>query len=100
MKLGVLTVPLGGLSLDEACRYLSERGVQMVEIGCGGFPGKAHCDAAELLRDDAKCKAFMDTLAKYGLQISALSSTSASQWALPGQPPQPISTICTPFAAR
>ena len=50
MKLGVLTVPLGGLPLDEACRFLSERGVQMVEIGCGGFPGKAHCDAEALLQ--------------------------------------------------
>ena len=74
MKLGVLTVPLGGMSLDEACRYLSERGVQMVEIGCGGYPGKAHCNAAELLADDAKCKEFLDTVTKYGLQISALSS--------------------------
>ena len=74
MKLGVLTVALGDLPLDQACKFLTENGVQMVEIGCGGFLGKAHCDAAELLRDDAKCKAFMDTLAKYGLQISALSS--------------------------
>ena len=55
MKLGVLTVPLGGLSLDEACRYLSERGVQMVEIGCGGCPGKAHCDPEVLLNDDEAC---------------------------------------------
>ena len=74
MKLGVLTVALGDLSLDQACKFLTENGVQMVEIGCGGFPGTAHCNAAELLKDDAKCKAFMDTLAKYGLQISALSS--------------------------
>ena len=74
MKLGVLTVPLGGLSLDEACRYLSERGVQMVEIGCGGCPGKAHCDPEVLLNDDEACKAFLDTVHKYGLQISALSA--------------------------
>ena len=74
MKLGVLTVPLGGLSLDEACRYLSERGVQMVEIGAGGCPGKAHCDPEVLLNNDAKCKEFLDTVTKYGLQISALSA--------------------------
>ena len=41
MKLGTLTVALADLSFDEACKFLSERGVQMVEIGCGGFPGKA-----------------------------------------------------------
>ena len=51
MKLGVLTVALGDLPFEEACKFLAERGVQMVEIGCGGFPGKAHCDAAELLAD-------------------------------------------------
>lgn len=74
MKLGTLTVVLGDLSFDDACKFLSENGVQMVEIGCGGFPGKAHCDAAELLADEEKRKAFMDTLSKYGLEISALSS--------------------------
>jgi len=74
MKLGVLTVPLGGMPLDEACAFLAENGVQMVEIGCGGFPGKAHCDPEKLLGDDAACKEFLDTVHKHGLQISALSS--------------------------
>ena len=31
MKLGVLTVALGDMSLDAACKFLSEQGVQMVE---------------------------------------------------------------------
>ena len=62
MKLGVLTVPLGGMPLDEACAFLAGNGVQMVEIGCGGFPGKAHCDAEKLLADDAACKEFLDTI--------------------------------------
>ena len=74
MKLGVLTVALGDLPFEEACRFLAERGVQMVEIGCGGFPGKAHCDAAELLADEGKREAFLETLDKYHLEISALSS--------------------------
>lgn len=74
MKLGVFTVPLGGMSLDEACRFLAEHGVQMVEIGCGGCPGKAHCDPEILLQDDEKCQAFLDTIHKHGLQISALSA--------------------------
>ena len=46
----------------------------MVEIGCGGFPGKAHCDAAELLADAGKRKAFVDVIHGHGLEISALSS--------------------------
>ena len=74
MKLGVFTVPLGGMSLDEACAYLASKGVQMVEIGCGGCPGKAHCDPEVLLNDDAKCQEFLDTIHKHGLEISALSA--------------------------
>ena len=74
MKLGVLTVALGDMSLDAACKFLSEQGVQMVEIGCGGFPGTAHCNAAELLADENKQKEFLDTIHKYSLEISALSA--------------------------
>ena len=54
MKLGTLTVALGDLPFEEACSFLAQRGVQMVEIGCGGFPGKAHCDAEELLENEGK----------------------------------------------
>ncbi len=74
MKLGTFTVVLGDLPLEEACRFLAENGVQMVEIGCGGFPGKAHCDAAALLAEEGKRKAFLDIIHRYGLEISALSS--------------------------
>ena len=74
MKLGVFTVPLGGMSLDEACAFLASKGVQMVEIGCGGCPGKAHCDPEVLLNDDEKCREFLNTIHKHGLQISALSA--------------------------
>ncbi len=74
MKLGVFAVVLADLPFDQACKFLSENGVEMVEIGCGGFPGKAHCDAAAFLKDDAKCDALLNSVAKYGLEISALSS--------------------------
>lgn len=74
MKLGVLTVVLGDMPLEEACTYLENSGVQMVEIGCGGFPGKAHCDPEVLLNDDQKLKEFQDTIARHNLEISALSS--------------------------
>ena len=42
MKLGVLTVLLSDMPFEKACAYLSEKGVQALEIGCGGNPGKAH----------------------------------------------------------
>ena len=73
MKVGVLTVPLSGMPLGEALTYLKGLGVETVEIGCGGSPGKAHCDPDVLLHDEAKLEQFKATLAKYDLQISALS---------------------------
>ncbi|MDR3085010.1 MAG: sugar phosphate isomerase/epimerase [Christensenellaceae bacterium] len=74
MKLGVFAVLLGDRSLDEACAYLKKSGVQALEIGCGGFPGKAHCNPVELLADEGKLRAFQETIAKHGLEIAALST--------------------------
>lgn len=73
MKLGVFTTLLSNLSLEEAMQYFKGLGIQMVEIGCGGYPGNAHANPAELLADEGKLEAFEATIAKYGLEISALS---------------------------
>mgnify|MGYP000755091401 CR=1 FL=1 len=73
MKLGVLTNVVGKMPLDEALAYFKSMGIQMVEIGCGGYPGKDHCDPDVLLNDEAKFEEFKATLAKYDMQISALS---------------------------
>ena len=73
MKLGVLTNLVANLSLDEALKYFSGLGIQMVEIGCGGYPGNAHANPSILLNDDAKLQEFKDTIAKYNMEISALS---------------------------
>ncbi len=73
MKLGVFTCLLGNLPLDEALAYFKSRGVEMVEIGCGGYPGNSHADPDILLNDAAKLEEFKATVAKYDLEISALS---------------------------
>ena len=74
MKLSVFAVLLADRSLDEACKYLEDSGVQAVEIGAGGFPGKAHCNPEELLRDESKIAEFKNTIEKHGLEIAALST--------------------------
>ncbi len=74
MKLSVFTVLLGQKSLSDACAYLAKLGVQAVEIGCGGYPGKAHCDPKALLGDAAKLGAFKAAIADSGLSIAALSA--------------------------
>lgn len=74
MKLSVFNPVLGGMPYEEAMAYLSRSGVQAVEIGCGGFPGKAHCDPAVLLYDETKLDAFRRVLEKNQLEIAALST--------------------------
>ena len=54
MKLSVLTVPLYDRSLEEALAYLHGLGVQAVELGCGGCPGKTHLDPEVYLNNPEK----------------------------------------------
>ena len=61
MKLGVLTNVIGETPLKEALAYFKSLGAQMVELGCGGYPGKDHCDPSVLLHDEAKFQEFVDT---------------------------------------
>jgi len=74
MTLSVFAVLLQDRSFEEACKYLASQGVQAVEIGCGGFPGKAHCDAKDFLAHPEKIDAMLETLKKYNLKIAALST--------------------------
>ena len=74
MKLSVFAVLLQDKPFDKACEYLSSLGVQAVEIGCGGFPGKAHCDAKDFLAHPEKIVQMKETLKKYNLEIAALST--------------------------
>ena len=54
MKLSVLANLYGEKSLDETLQILTGLGVHTVEIGAGGYPGKAHCDPEALLADPKK----------------------------------------------
>lgn len=74
MKLSVLANLYGKKSLDETLQILTGLGVHTVELGAGGYPGKAHCNPAELLADEAKYAAFMNTLKKYDVTVCALSA--------------------------
>lgn len=74
MKLGVLTNLMGDRPLNEVLDYLAPKGVEAVEIGCGGYPGKAHADPAVLLNDEKALEAFRKTISDHGMVISALSA--------------------------
>ena len=73
MKISVLANLYGAKSLDEALAILTGLGVHTVELGAGGYPGKAHCNPAELLADEAKYEAFLATLKKYDVEVCALA---------------------------
>ena len=74
MKLSVFNPVLADMPFADAMKYLAQSGVQAVEIGSGGFPGKAHCDPAVLLNDDNALDAFARVLAQNGLELAALST--------------------------
>jgi len=73
MKLGVLINLYGHLPLAEAIAKVQALGVESIEIGAGGYPGKAHCNPAELLADEAKYDAFMKVINDSGIDVAALA---------------------------
>jgi len=74
MKLSVLINLYGHKSLDETLKIMADQGVTTVEVGAGGYPGKAHCNPAELLADEAKLEEFKNTFKKYNISICALAT--------------------------
>lgn len=73
MKLSVLTVPFCDLSLKDTLRYVKGLGLEAVEIGCGGCPGKAHCDPQKLLADPEALAQFRAAFDETGVELGALS---------------------------
>jgi sugar phosphate isomerase/epimerase len=75
MKLGVFTPVFGHLSTAEMIARVQQlQHVQAVELGTGGWPGRAHLDDLTALID-GHCRAttYRQRLADAGLTISALS---------------------------
>lgn len=73
MKVGLFTVLFQHLPWEEALDKVKEFGIDAVEVGTGNYPGKAHCDPDELLKDASKRKRFVQAALDRGITISALS---------------------------
>ena len=54
MELSVMSPVLNQMSLEDALAYLNSLGVDSLEIGAGGYPGKAHLDPKEYLEKPEK----------------------------------------------
>ncbi len=74
MQIGVLTVPLGDESLDDALAYLESLGVKAVELGCGGYPGTDHLSRGEYLDDPERQAELKEVLSTYDMTVSALAT--------------------------
>ncbi|WP_440005924.1 sugar phosphate isomerase/epimerase family protein [Halomicrococcus sp. SG-WS-1] len=74
MDIGVLTVPLGGESLEDALAYLDDIGVDAVELGCGGHPGQDHLPRSEYLDDEEAQDDLSALLDEYDMYVSALAT--------------------------
>ena len=73
MELSVMSPVLKDLNLDEALGYLHSLGVDSLELGAGGNPGKAHMDPAEYLAHPEKIEELKALLKKHNMKISALA---------------------------
>lgn len=73
MKLGVLTVMMSDMPLEDVLKKLSKMGVQTVELGTGGYPGTAHADAEDFLAHPEKIDKLTALVKKYNMEISAFS---------------------------
>jgi sugar phosphate isomerase/epimerase len=73
MKIGVFDPVFGALELEPMLDKIAGLGLEAVEIGAGNYPGDRHCRPAQLLTDDAACRAFQTAFTSRNLAISALS---------------------------
>lgn len=73
MKLSVMSPVLNQMALEDSLRYLSELGVDAIEIGAGGYPGKVHLDPKDYLSNSEKVEELKSLLKKYNISISAIA---------------------------
>lgn len=74
MKLGVFSPVLAQMSFEEMVKYLSSIGVDQLEMGAGGCPGKDHFDPEVLLKDESKIDDIKRILAENNMSIAAISA--------------------------
>jgi len=73
MKIGIFTVLFQDQPFEKALDQIQSLGLEAVELGCGNYPGAAHCDPDILLEDEGKIKALKEAVEGRGLVISSLS---------------------------
>ncbi len=92
MKLSVLANLYRNKSLEEVLTQFEEMGVEAIEIGAGGYPGKDHANPAALLADEDALREFCATLKRHpSIEVAALATH--------GNPVHPVKEIAQGFDA-
>lgn len=73
MKLAVFNPVMGKMDVEESLKYLSSLGVESMEMGCGGYPGKSQLDPKDYLENPQNVKKLKDLFEKYNMTIGTLS---------------------------
>ena len=73
MELSVMSPVLNQMKLEEALQYLNSLSVDSLELGVGGYPGKAHLDPKDYLGNDEKISKLKALFQKYNMKLSALA---------------------------
>ncbi len=73
IPLGVFDPAFPDLSLDQMLDKVQGYGLEIMEIGTGGYPDDKHCPVDDLLADAGKLRAWKKKFADHNLAIGALS---------------------------
>jgi sugar phosphate isomerase/epimerase len=73
IPIGVFDPVYEHLSLDAMLDKVTALGLEVMEIGTGGYPGNHHCPLDDLIADRAKAKAWQKKFEDRGLRVATLS---------------------------
>jgi sugar phosphate isomerase/epimerase len=73
IPIGVFDPVYEHLSLDAMLDKVTALGLEVMEIGTGGYPGNHHCQLDDLIADRAKAKAWQKKFEDRGICVATLS---------------------------
>jgi sugar phosphate isomerase/epimerase len=73
IPIGVFDPVYEKLSLDAMLDKVSALGLEVMEIGTGGYPNNHHCPLDELIADRSKAKAWQKKFEDKGIRVATLS---------------------------
>lgn len=73
IPIGVFDPVYADLSLEAMLDKVSALGLEVMEIGTGGYPGSNHCPIDEIYNDSAKAKAWVKKFEDRGIRVATLS---------------------------